>query len=109
MDSIYKFTLIEDTGEIVKTEISQYERKCWSNNDVYYRYKGNCGVMYIYERQLDQFKSGRVYTFNPDENHAEQIIKAELLARKDKAQKELERWQTVLEKMWWRAHNEASN
>lgn len=99
MDSIYKFTLIEDTGEIVKTEISQYERKCWSNKDVYYRYKGKSGLMYIYERQLDQFKSGRVYTFNPDENHAEQIIKVELLARKDKAQKELERWQAVLEKI----------
>ena len=99
MDSIYKFTLIEDTGEIVKTKISQYERKCWSPKDVYYRYKGKSGVMHIYERQLDQFKNGRVYTFNPDENHAKQIIKAELLARKDTAQKELERWQAVLEKL----------
>ena len=99
MDSIYKFTLIEDTGEIVKTEISQYEKKCWSSKDAYYRYKDKSVVMYIYKRQLDQFKNGHVYTFNPSEEHAQQIIKADLLARKDKAQKELERWQAVLEKM----------
>lgn len=99
MKPIYRFTLDEATGVITRTEIAQYEERHWNNKETYYKYKDRNGVKYIQSYQIDKFKSGRVYTFNPDENHAKQIIKAELLARKDKAQKELERWQAVLEKM----------
>ena len=73
--TLYKFVLDKETGTISTVKITKYKYQKYTNNREFLRYCKNSTEYYCYlPTDLDNFKSGRVYSFNPDEEHASQII-----------------------------------
>lgn len=91
MEPLYRFTLDKDTFKISVKEITDYEEGKWTNRDKYWRYKTDCWH-YCYTRDIDRFKNYHVHSFNPDINHAKDIMIEAISQRLIKAQTEVERW-----------------
>ncbi len=51
--------------------------------------------MYVYEKKLDKYLSGHVYSFNPSIVDAKHIIADAIHARAEKAKREAKRWSKV--------------
>ena len=103
MRPIFKYTLDEKTGQINVLTITDYEEKVSHPysafpNGRYWRYKRGT-LFYVYERDLDKFKSGHVYTFNNSINHARQIIYDAIEAKYRKSYSEVDRWRKVIRRM----------
>ena len=99
MKTLYKFILDTDTGKISVQEITDYdyEEGYWINRKKYWRYKSGSWY-YCYENDLDRYKCGHVYSFNPDFDHAYEIIIHELKSRADKAKAEYEKYEKLYNK-----------
>ena len=91
MKPLYRFRPLED-GKIVEVvEVKEYEdRANW------YRMTVNHNLMYIDKDKLDTLKNGRVWSFNPDPEHARQIMIADVQARKQKAYEEYLKWDKLV-------------
>ncbi len=96
MKPIYKFVLDEETGKITVDELTDYDKvnEKWVTKS-YYRYKRNNLFYYIYDADLDKFKHGHVYSFNPDIEHAKEIIVEAIGQKLAKAQADVTRWAKV--------------
>lgn len=100
MKPLYYFKIDEKTGKITCQEITKYEEGRWTSNKMYYRWKGNSGAsMYAYTNDLDRFKDWHVYTFNPDYDHAYEIIYDGLQEKLLAAEKTYKRFQRVFDKV----------
>ena len=86
---LYRFDLDTVTGEINKIKITNYEEGDTPNHsEYYYRYLENSQFRYCYIRDLDRFKSNRMYSFDEDFQHAFDIIFGQLCERCTKAYKD---------------------
>ena len=92
MNPLYKFVLDEETYKISVQEITDYEDGKWTDRNKYWRYKKSGSYMYCYAKDLDKFKNFHVYSFNPDINHAKDIMIEAISQRLIKAQTEVEKW-----------------
>lgn len=99
MEPLYKFILDEETGEIRVQKITDYEDGKWTDREKYWRFKKSGSYMYCYAKDLDRFKSSHVYSFNPDINHAKDIIVEAIGQKVAKAQAEVERWARVFKEI----------
>lgn len=74
--TLYKFVLDKETGTISTVEITKYKYQQYSSNGrEFLRYGIKSASYYCYlATDLDAFKSGRVYSFNPNVEHARQIM-----------------------------------
>ena len=95
MQPLYKFTLDEKTGNIDVLEITEYTEGRWTNREKYWRYRGKSCWMYVYEKKLDKYLSGHVYSFNSSIVDARLIIADAIYARAEKAKREAKRWSKV--------------
>jgi len=100
MKPLYKFILDEETGNIEKVEIADYEEGRWVSNKLYWRYKYNSTTYYCYNSDLDKFKNGHVYSFNPSIVDARLIIADAVHDKAVKAEKEAKRWHKVYNSMF---------
>lgn len=96
MAPLYKFILDETTGKITVQEINEYGEGKYTNREKYYSLKINGQTYYCYEKDIDRFKSGHVYSFNSDIEHAKTIIWKAITQKYDKAYSEANRWKKVM-------------
>ena len=100
MDEIlYCFKLNKETGEIKRIDIKNYERGKWTGSKNFFRYRINSNIYYAYENDLERFKNDRMYTFNPSMERAVEEIQKKLTSNRDIAKHELEKWETLLDKL----------
>ena len=100
MQPLYRFKLNYETGEVTRLEITEYDLCQWSNGEQYYRWQIMSNVHYCYiNRDLDKYKSKRLYSFNPDFEHAREIIKENISAKRCEAHEEYLRTTELLEKI----------
>lgn len=99
MQPLFHFKLNEETGEVIKREITNYKGDIWNYKNMYWRYRHNGVWYYCYESDLDRFKNGHVYSFNDDIRHARSIILQDVKLRRAKAHREYEKWDGIFEKM----------
>jgi len=99
-DILYKYVLNESTGEISVEKITTYEKGRWSDRKPYYRIRtGRYNYCYCYEKDLDRYRDGHVYSFNDDVQKASSTIIDAVRLRRDKYKKEYDRWSNVLKRL----------
>lgn len=91
-DTLYCFKLNKNTGDIDKIEITDYEAGSWTGNKRFYRFKLKSNTFYAFEKELNKFKNDRVYSFSGDMDHAISIITQALITKRDKADKEYQKY-----------------
>lgn len=96
---LYLFKLDEDTGELIRREITVYELGSWTSNKIYWRYRYHGVMYYCYQSDLDRFKNGHMYSFNDDYRHAYGIICNDIKIRRAKAKTVYDRWDDVFQKL----------
>ena len=102
--TLYCFKLIEQTGEVRKLEITDYEEL---NNS--YRWEQTGGyIEYIYKKDLDKVKNNKVYSFDDNMDNCVDMIYRSLSEKKDKADRELNKYQTVMRQLCHRYMPEVS-
>lgn len=109
MRPVYRFKLCDFTGKISVTKITVYEEGKWSNTRKYYKYRGTSCVNYFYSDSMDRFKNNQVYSFNPDLEHAREIIRQALEMKANKAHLDYLKYIDKLEKLNDSARNEKAN
>lgn len=106
-NKLYCFKLDDITGKIKKYTITDFKfsknaygyetRDVWQfrgqlgNNDTY-RY-------YVERNKLDRFVTNKLYTLNGDEDRAYQIIMDAIRDKADKAERDMKRYNGLLEKV----------
>ena len=103
--TLYCYRLDEVTGVISSFEILESEwsiREHFHNHDrdefVFWKNLGT-GANYSYSvqrRTLDKYISNKVYTFDPDPQHAQNIIEEALSAKLKKARLEVKKYTKIL-------------
>ena len=104
MDSeiLHCFKLVEANG---RYQLEHFEITDWSLRKLYsgfeYSFKGNLiESSYrnetVKDSKLDRFVNNKVFTFNPEEDHAKMIIEYELNSKKQKAEEKLKRCSEML-------------
>lgn len=97
---LYKYVLNESTGQVSVQEISDYEKGKWADREPYFRIQtGRYNYCYCYQKDLDRYRDGHVYSFDNDVAKAIRIIKEAVELRRDKYKKEYDRWEDVLKKL----------
>lgn len=100
MQPLYRFKLDEETGEITRLEITDYDLFRWSNGEEYYRWQILSNGHYCYiKKDMDRYKSKRLYSFNPDIEHAREIIKQAINEKRCAAHEEYLRNTELIEKI----------
>lgn len=99
IDTLYHFQLNEETGEVIRREITTYEAGVWTSQKMYWRYRYHGTMYYCYQSDLDRFKNGHVYSFDDSIPHARSIILTEIKKRRAKAKREYDRWDDVFKKL----------
>ena len=100
MQPLYRFKLDEETGEITRLEITDYALSHWNNGEQYYRWQIMSNVHYCYlKKDMDRYKCKRLYTFNPDFEHAREIIKQFISEKRCAAHEEYLRNTELIEKI----------
>ena len=101
--TLYCFKLDPNTGQISRSVIKDYKTipvSQWVDNGNKYRYKNNHGTLTdAYERNLNQMVHNKVYSFNDDIGAAKHIMQETIKNRIQNLFHELEKCQTVLERM----------
>ena len=98
--TLYKFVLSEETGTISTVEITKYKYQQYANGREFLRYSMKSTSYYCYlATDLDAFKSGRVYSFNPDVEHARQIMIEALQDKYKVALDSCTKFQGILKRM----------
>lgn len=89
---LYCFKLMEKTGEIQKLEITDYEELTNS-----YRWEQTGGyIEYIYKKDMNKVKNNKVYSFDDNIENCVEMIYRSLSEKKDKADKDLQKYRTVM-------------
>lgn len=97
---LYKFVLNEETGTISTVKITKYKYQQYANGREFLRYGLKSASYYCYlATDLDAFKSGRVYSFNPDVEHARQIIIQALQDKYETAMNSCTKFEEILKRM----------
>ena len=103
MDSLYRFYLDEETGEITKTVINTYHTVHPSKylpQKVHYVYRNENGISHdVHGENIDRFVNWQVYSFSDDEEKARDIMLANLRMRYKKAILDTKRFATVIDKL----------
>ena len=91
MDPLYYFKLDTDTATVTRYMITEYEEISANSafvtrKHIRHRFKG--AIRYVYGYDIDRFKSNRVYSYNPDMNHAIKIIQQALKVKWNKAKED---------------------
>ena len=92
MKPIYYYRVDLRTGDFEVSEVTDYEEKTLTNGKKYYRYKKGGSWHYVHLRDLDIFKSGRLYSFDQDKERAIKIILKTIDTKIDKTRKDLRKW-----------------
>lgn len=95
---LYRWKLLEN-GTVIKTgPITEYlVEKMWSNKVRYtFLFPSKKTIGYCNESDLDTFSHSRIFSFNPDDKHALEIIRQFLEIRRDAMQTEYEYAQEML-------------
>lgn len=104
MKTLYCYKLNDNTGEIQRIEISDYVELTNS-----YRWERPGGyVEYIYKKDLDKVKNNKVYSFDDNMDNCVDMIYRSLSEKKDKADRELNKYQTVMRQLCQRYMPEVS-
>lgn len=92
MKTLYRFKLDPDTGEITVNEITNYDTKENSSyRGSYYKYRGNSVYNYVKFSNIDRMFCNQVYTFNPNPEHAKQIVLDALYNKVEQSKKQYEK------------------
>lgn len=98
--TLYKFVLDEETGTISTVKITKYKYQQYANGREFLRYGIKSASYYCYlATDLDAFKSGRVYSFNPDVEHARQIMIEALHSKYKVALDSCAKFEEILKRM----------
>lgn len=98
--TLYKFVLDTETGTISTVKITKYKYQQYANGREFLRYGIKSASYYCYlATDLDAFKSGRVYSFNPDEEHARQIVIQALQDKYETAMNSCAKFEEILKRM----------
>lgn len=98
--TLYKFVLDKETGTISTVEITKYKYQQYSNGVEFLRYGTKSTTYYCcFATDLDAFRSGRVYSFNPDVEHARQIMIEALQNKYKVALDSCTKFQDILQRM----------
>lgn len=101
MNPLYRFDFDEETGNVNRVQIDSYSQKRWSTGEEFYRYeeiRGNVKHCYL-KSDIDRYKSGRLYSFDPDMEHAKEIIKHTLNVKRAKAHDDYLRYTEIVNKL----------
>ena len=108
MKPLYYFRLNQDTGELTRTEITDYEEKNTTNYTYgsrhYYRWK-NIVYMYCYDNDLNKFKHNHLYSFDGDFVRAYKIVQDALLEKMEDAERKYRKWTTLFNNVHWKGMN----
>ncbi len=100
MNPLYRFDFDEETGDITRLQIDEYTLQEWSTGNQFYRFKIKQSIKNCYiKRDLETYKSGRVYSFNPDIEHAKEIIKERISIKRIKAHEDYLRYTEIVNKL----------
>lgn len=99
---LYRYTLIEDTGELAKMEITNYVKRTLSpyRNKYSFKYRDpQTGLMKeVKEEYIDKFRNHKLYTFDLDEKEVREVIRKFLIKKMDDAYKESEKQRYILQR-----------
>ena len=104
--TLYCYKLNGDTGAIVRYEIPGDQwaliKHKWNRGRDEYRLQADLGTgkycRYGVRRQnVDKFLSCKIYTFNPDESYAINIITETIASKLSKAQAEVNKYNNLLD------------
>lgn len=100
-EPLYLFKLNEETGEVKKYTITDYEdgRAHWSSNLAFRSYKISGTRYYCYDTDLDMFKNGRVYSWDDSIEHARSIMATSIKKRRAKANREYKKWDKLFKRL----------
>ena len=82
MKPIYRFGLNTEDGTIEVREITDYEYRTTPYGDNYYKYRGKSQWNYAREKNFDKMVNNAVYSFNPSEEHAKEIMRGALIDKR---------------------------
>jgi len=99
MDTLYRFRLDTETGKVEKLVITEYHLVRPGSRDEAYRYRGKSVTNYVKLSNLDRMFCNQVYTFNPSEQHAIEIMMQELTDKIDDIQSQLDRMKGIQAKL----------
>lgn len=92
MKILYRFKLDPDTGEITINEITNYVIvKDSPYRDPYYCYRGKSVNNYVKFSNIDRMFCNQVYTFEPNPEHAKQIMLDALYDKAEQLKKQYEK------------------
>lgn len=103
MEPLYCFRLCSDTGKITRLKIEDYSqvtlctftsRYCLEYTDPTTKYLNR-----VRPENIDKLVHNKVYTFNPDIDHAKEIINKAILDKLNAAQAEKEKWLEIYNKL----------
>lgn len=109
-ECIYMFHLDLESNRLTKTVIQEFQIRPFRNTEFIYSFytptsSGGKTLHSMESRKFDTFMHDRIYTFNPDENTALDIIQKALLLRMKKAEtsyksakRSLDAFNSILEK-----------
>lgn len=95
---LYRFKFNEESGELDAEAIEDYREVVWYDKREY-RYKLLGTIRVVRANNIDKYIYEQVHSFNPDINHAKQIIKNSMTVKYLKASEDAERYRKILEKL----------
>lgn len=102
--TLYCYKLNDNTGEIQRIEISDYVELTNS-----YRWERPGGyVEYIYKKDLDKVKNNKIYSFDDNMDSCVVMIYRSISEKKEKADKDLRKYQAVMHQLSLRYMSEVS-
>lgn len=97
--SLFRFQFDEESGTIERIKIDDYVECRQINGQLYYKHKLLGVYHYCYLRDLDRYKSKRLYSFDPDYEHAREIIKECIQIKRIKVHEEYLKFTKIINKL----------
>lgn len=95
---LYRFKLDEEKGQISKLEINDYSEVVWYSKREY-RYRLMGSIRDVKSKNLDRFVHDQVHTFNPDFEHARQIMLDDIGTKQCKAHEDYLKYTEIKNKL----------
>lgn len=102
METLYRFLLDEDTGNITKTVIDDYhtvQPSRYFPKRTRYVYRRNGISHEVHSENIDKFINWQVYSFSDNEENARDVMLDNLRMRYKKAILDTKRFATVIDKL----------
>ena len=99
MQPLYCFRLNEETGEITKHKITEYETCKRGYREVYFYRLDSKQKYEVYKSNLDKLIHGKYHTFDGNDEKAIKRILDILEAKRDKANDEYNRWYRTIKRI----------